>query len=1376
MTPKKPPQKAPSLTRNYTQKTLKVLFALSGNQCAYPKCTNTVIEPATEQSDAHVSAQICHIYAISADGPRGKSGLTQAALNAPDNLILLCSHHHGIVDGQHETYPADTLKQWKQTHEAEMQKRLSANLEVVQPDVFSHPYFPTALVDQKIEEEIEYLRKRRFFREVDRINNAQALARRIVDGELNGGTDALRSRALAWCARLLANTELVETAEEYVGHAKRLNACTEIQIAEAVIASKREGKEAALKALAPINSPPVRAAALTIVTLLEGGESAIAWLKDAGLNADDLDSEGKLTLLTQQLELARWEDAEQTISTISDHDLEETPALHRTTAITLLARAVPEEFRANLDSHLPLDPANFSLISDARSMEARRSAQRRFSEAAEIERDLCCPKIASLDDEFALWLELRDPDTAEAGRQQLEDKLRDPELALQYVPLGLAFGIEIDIKAVEKDMAQHTTLHGGATFEVARTRLSLAITRMPPREVTSYIDRHYDELSKFFDPMFIGAFQVEALIRAGMLDKAEERLSQLLESGLPKTTEGRLRNILEEVSGADPVVLRKKQFEQTNSLIDLENLIDELQSRQDWQEMCTFAKILFERVCSVENAEKFALALTNAQESAALVELLRTLPELCQQSKKLQMHYCWALFYEGHLLEARSELIKLNDEPDDPNFRSLSVSLGIAMGDWPSLLTHLVDEYQARENRNASDLMQAAQLAHQLGSPHARDLTYAAASKGKEDPGILVAAYLLATTAGWEDDETVGQWIQKAAELSGENGPLQKVSLKDFVDQQPEWNRHETETWKKLGRGEIPMVLAGEALNRTLVSLILFPAYANPLERDPRRRGIVPAYSGQRSPLPLDTKAEVVGMDATALLTLSFLGLLEKALDALETVYVPHSTLFWLFEEKQRAAFHQPSRIKDAQQLRDMVSTGYLKKLASTTVADSELSAQVGEDLAIMIAEAKNASKEGEPGCVVVRPSPVHRITSLMEEEADLTEHYDVLVNCLSVVDKLRRKGQITANEYDRARAYLRIHEKPWPRQPDIPDGAMLYLDDLAIRYFLHLDLLDKLNAAGFTAVASLRVISESNALMSYVNVATQIDGAIEQIRNSLNSRIESGKIKVGKQRKLESSEAHSIADRLTLEAFALAGICDALIIDDRFLNDHPYVAEADGKAAILTTFDLLDALESADAITFDEWMEKRTLLRRGGYCFVPVGMDELAKHLNECIVENENVYETAELKAIRENLLRVRMSDWLQLPEEANWLDAIIKVFIRVLQGLWTTDADLRRVKALSDWLLGQVDIRGWAHRLDSEVADDVVKKRRGLHVLLLLAPLPDVTREVQDAYWEWVEDRVLTPIKEQFPDLYEWIVELQKQQISDLADMGWPQGGDVA
>ena len=131
---------------------------------------------------------------------------------------MFCPTHHVIVDGQHETYPAELLKQWKEEHEANVGKEPYTDLERVESDIFSRQQFPTELVDQKIEDEVDIIRKSRFFMEFDRVRASLALGERLVGGDLSGGTDAVRSRALGWCARFLSRTEALSKAEEYLKH------------------------------------------------------------------------------------------------------------------------------------------------------------------------------------------------------------------------------------------------------------------------------------------------------------------------------------------------------------------------------------------------------------------------------------------------------------------------------------------------------------------------------------------------------------------------------------------------------------------------------------------------------------------------------------------------------------------------------------------------------------------------------------------------------------------------------------------------------------------------------------------------------------------------------------------------------------------------------------------------------------------------------------------------------------------------------------------------------------------------------------------------------------------------------------------------------
>ena len=1254
---------------------------------------------------------------------------------------------------------------WKKDKQFIYSGDASLNIQAGGDVNFFQSDFPTELVDQKINEEVDILRKSRFFGEFQTIRTSLSLGRRIVEGDLSGGTDEVRSRALSWCARILSPAEELIKAVEYLKLAKSLSTTSEAAIADAFITSKKGDKSAALQTLASIDSPSSRSAALMIVAHHEGAEGALDWLEKAGIEAAALDPDGKYFLLARQLEAGRWEVARTTIEALTAQDFDVTPVLHHMRAITHLLGTVPTEFRAVVLNQLPFEAAGFPLAADAAAMDARRAAQRHFANAAEVARHLNCPGAATLEDEYALWLELKDPDSSDNGRRKLETKLRDLKSALRLVPLGLQFRIKIDLAAVEQEIDRQIALHGGIAPDAAIARFALAFTKKTPVDIANYVALHYEELSKYLDPKSIRFLQIEMLSSAGFPERADECLNILLDEGLSATEEGRLRRIIAEAKGADPIETRKAQFKHSGSLSDLAPLVDALHRRQDWNDLCEYGALLFERTRSIQDTERLANALSNAGRTDQLVRFVREKPDLLLQSKSLQMHYAWALYQEGALVEARAELAKLRDDQANPNYRALQVNLGIALGDWNSLSAFVANEYHERENRSAHDLMGAAQLALHLGLPDAKGLIFAAAAKGSDDAAVLAAAYFLASSAGWEGEAEVGQWLNKAAELSGEDGPIQKMTLRDVLDRKPDWDRRESETWQLLSRGEIPMFLAAQSLNKSLIDLMLFPALANLSESDPRRRSAISAYSGKCQSARLDTAGTTVGMDATALLTLSFLNLIEKAMDAFDVVYVPHSTLAWLFEEKQKAAFHQPSRIRDAHQVRDSLARDVLDKFVQSTVADGDLAAQVGDELALLVAEAEKDIDNDDTQRIVVRSSPVHRVSSLMEEEADLTGHAAVMSSCLAVVEKLRQKGQLTAEEERNARAYLQLHERPWPDQPEITDGAVLYLDDLSITYFLHLGFLEKLHTAGFRVIVSSREISEANALITYESISSNVNEVIERMRSAVNSRIETGKIRVGKQHKASEIDENSIYQHPTIGVIALASHCDVVISDDRLLNQHAHIDDGSAQAPIFTTLDLLDALAAANAISAGERLEQRTLLRRAGYFFMPVDEYELDQHLNASVVEKGKVIETAELKAIRENILRVRMSDWLQLPKEAPWLDSTLKVFIRVLKGLWKEGADLSVVTARSDWIVEQIDIRGWAHSLGPENGDNVVRIGRGAHILLLTL-LTDASQEVKDAYSSWVEGRILAPIREQCPDLYTWIVEQQRRQIAEMAE----------
>ena len=150
----------PRVNRSYTHQTLKILFGFCDNQCAYPECSESIIRPGTEHSDTLIVGQISHIYAVKDSGPRGKPDLTPAdERNAPENLILLCPTHHRIVDGQHESYPAEMLLAWKEKQEARMRALMPQELGDVQARGVAIAALSQTLIDREIEEQVRRLRR-----------------------------------------------------------------------------------------------------------------------------------------------------------------------------------------------------------------------------------------------------------------------------------------------------------------------------------------------------------------------------------------------------------------------------------------------------------------------------------------------------------------------------------------------------------------------------------------------------------------------------------------------------------------------------------------------------------------------------------------------------------------------------------------------------------------------------------------------------------------------------------------------------------------------------------------------------------------------------------------------------------------------------------------------------------------------------------------------------------------------------------------------------------------------------------------------------------------------------------------------------------------
>jgi hypothetical protein len=85
--------------------TLRRLFALSGNLCAFPGCDQILVN-----RDGVFVTEVCHIEAAETGGPRFNPAQTNEGCRAFENLMLLCHRHHVETDDI-EAYPVERLKE-----------------------------------------------------------------------------------------------------------------------------------------------------------------------------------------------------------------------------------------------------------------------------------------------------------------------------------------------------------------------------------------------------------------------------------------------------------------------------------------------------------------------------------------------------------------------------------------------------------------------------------------------------------------------------------------------------------------------------------------------------------------------------------------------------------------------------------------------------------------------------------------------------------------------------------------------------------------------------------------------------------------------------------------------------------------------------------------------------------------------------------------------------------------------------------------------------------------------------------------------------------------------------------------------------------------
>ena len=907
------------------------------------------------------------------------------------------------------------------------------------------------------------------------------------------------------------------------------------------------------------------------------------------------------------------------------------------------------------------------------------------------------------------------------------------------------FNISFNPKPLIQHLKQRETL-GGLDKRERLAEFLLSGQSLNPHDRSQYLERHQESLGKIVSPSVLKGMYIEALLDDNQVKKARAILSRY-EKDLEKEDVDRLTIMIDAHEGDDPRPRLELLYRQTGSFIDLRNLVLHLTHVNDREALLPFSLDLFERQKTVDNARRVVMCYDRSMslDHQSIINFLEVNPNIVGQSDDLKEAKAVAYFQAGQLQDSREINDVLLSHRTNRNDLLLDAKIAMASGDWERIAAVIDREWPRRNTHSPDTLIMLAQLAGQQSTNTDRALRFAtlATEKAPDNPQILAAAYSLHFQLG-RDDQANPDWLVRAhARSSAHEGPLWSVSLEDLVADIPKRRNYLRDVERKWLHGEIPMSLAAGPFNVSMARLLLRIPRKNATELDGRSRTMLPIITGGRSSIALQ-QDWTIGLDVSSIMVLTYLDLLADTIAAFHHIKLAPDVMEFLFLERDQVRFHQPSRISAAKELQKLQNAGQIQAAHKPVTPPQAVAEEVGRELATLLHMARRDN--GKVICVL----PIHKVGSLMEQQADTSQYDDLIHSTMDLCKLLHDEGRI--GTVDHQHAVLFLNSQAQTKDEDLPPSTLdgpIYIDGLALSYLQYAKIVQPMASAGLDIRIHPDVFHETYAFieedLTSADLKTRIDGVRDVLRDAMDSGAASFLPRTAEQH--EHIQTHEF--RLQSTAFLLAGsaACNSLCIDDRYVNSHFFVADSTERSVpIICVMDVLRHLLSQQQIDILRFWTAGHKLRQGGFVFIPLESDELVHWLKAARINDGQLTESVELRVLRQTMAR---ADSLALanPTEAIALTGNLTTACgKAIVSLWSDEnLESQQAATLSLWIwrnLLATAVLGHQHLAQDAYANWI----RGMissSLAGLFVPVPFQSTERRIHYAHWIERVLLQPLR---------------------------------
>ena len=1194
---------------------------------------------------------------------------------------------------------------------------------------------------------------RAFFPDRSR-SDVQILLRRLSSGDLAAADEETKRSARYWTARLCASdSETLDVAKELQVKISNDEPDRSLSIVNALICEMDGDSDGAIRLLRDHDDPDTRSVFFGLLVRKFGAEVALDEFEQglASANGGYFTAIGWKNWAICMSEVGQWEDAAKRLASI-----DVTPSITPELALvegTINAQLLLPDDRRSVSENPPI----FAGISPRQGQHAEAVHARAvtcFNLDETVLREISDPTLDRLIADWRRWLRLMNPNGEDAGnaRDELRKALERQNPDVTAMPFAWAFRVEFDPKRLRRFLSRRERLGDLSVDELCAECLiklvDLDSGAIAGRDVLEYLELRQTRLVSVIQEGFLRTLRITALVD----DNQVRRARALVEDATGDRSDFETRRLVAMIDareGRDPRKELELAYQESGETVDLHNLIECLRQADDKEALRPLLEELFTRHQTVNNLLGLAKCLVERPffDYFRVIQVLNANQDLVEQSTELKATKAWALFQVGSFSTARVLNEQLLDEPPFTNALALDIGISVASGDWERLPAIVEREWPRRDNHTAETLMSLAQIAaHQSRSPErALLLARLAADKAPNDPRILAASYWLYFLLGRED-EADQNWLRRAFELSSDNeGPIWSTDLQTVATKWiPERQERLKEIEEKWLGGAIPTGVAAAMFNAPLTRLLVQIPEFNSAMVDRRASVLVPVIAGGRPAVAL-REDWCIGLDITSIMVLHYLDLLESVFDAFSRIKLAPDVMECLFREQERVRFHQPSRIRDSQQVSNLYSLQRIRLLDDLEAPTEEDVNEVGSEIAALLRAA--CRDGGKVVCVI----PLHRPNTLMNEEANTTEWQDLIISVADFCKLLFERARIDAETHGRAKLFLRAQGQLVQHNAE---GSVLagtiYLEGLALSYLQSARVLDQIASTGLDLRIHPDVLGNMRELVRAGEYGDALAARIDRIRHVVRSAVESGRASYLPCKIDPNDKVRNRDDQFstTQSLLAAASDCDALCVDDRYVNSNMQLAvTGDGERVlpIACVVDILDYLAEYGHINSERLWAVRHKLRLSGYVFTPFNADELAHWLKFSSNNGGQLIEGPELRAIRQSMVRSATAGFAKPAETFTWFSEVTQTCVATIRSLWRDESlNTESTAVVSDWIWRHLvlDVSG-GHGKD-ETARRLAWYReatlRRIGIVLLPPWINSPSR--RSRYSDWVDASVIQPL----------------------------------